>query len=55
MEEANQLLRDAALARKVILEIEFDVAGKEATQLRTHPGVLPFPDVCSLRPHTAHS
>nr|XP_045009263.1 glutamate receptor-interacting protein 2 isoform X1 [Jaculus jaculus] len=26
MEEANQLLRDAALAHKVILEIEFDVA-----------------------------
>ncbi|XP_032761979.1 glutamate receptor-interacting protein 2 isoform X2 [Rattus rattus] len=26
MEEANQLLRDAALARKVVLEIEFDVA-----------------------------
>ncbi|EGV97718.1 Glutamate receptor-interacting protein 2 [Cricetulus griseus] len=28
MEEANQLLRDAALARKVVLEIEFDVAGE---------------------------
>ncbi|XP_051059274.1 glutamate receptor-interacting protein 2 [Phodopus roborovskii] len=26
MEEANQLLRDAALARRVVLEIEFDVA-----------------------------
>ncbi|KAG8516940.1 Glutamate receptor-interacting protein 2 [Galemys pyrenaicus] len=26
MEEANQLLRDAALAHKVVLEIEFDVA-----------------------------
>ncbi|XP_069871742.1 glutamate receptor-interacting protein 2-like isoform X2 [Dipodomys merriami] len=26
MEEANQLLRDAALARKVLLEVEFDVA-----------------------------
>uniref|UniRef100_A0A8C6QW47 Glutamate receptor interacting protein 2 n=1 Tax=Nannospalax galili TaxID=1026970 RepID=A0A8C6QW47_NANGA len=26
MEEANQLLRDAALTRKVVLEIEFDVA-----------------------------
>uniref|UniRef100_A0A8C8ZS38 Glutamate receptor interacting protein 2 n=1 Tax=Prolemur simus TaxID=1328070 RepID=A0A8C8ZS38_PROSS len=26
MEEANQLLRDAALARKVVLEVEFDVA-----------------------------
>lgn len=28
LEEANQLLRDAALARKVVLEIEFDVAGE---------------------------
>lgn len=28
MEEANQLLRDAALARRVVLEIEFDVAGE---------------------------
>lgn len=28
MEEANQLLRDAALAHKVVLEIEFDVAGE---------------------------
>lgn len=27
MEEANQLLRDAALTNKVALEIEFDVAG----------------------------
>lgn len=27
MEEANQLLRDAALTNKVTLEIEFDVAG----------------------------
>lgn len=35
MEEANQLLRDAALARKVVLEIEFDVAGELATQLHT--------------------
>ncbi|VTJ92328.1 Hypothetical predicted protein, partial [Marmota monax] len=26
MEEANQLLRDAALTRKVVLEVEFDVA-----------------------------
>lgn len=28
MEEANQLLRDAALAHKVVLEVEFDVAGE---------------------------
>lgn len=27
LEEANQLLRDAALTNKVALEIEFDVAG----------------------------
>lgn len=27
LEEANQLLRDAALANKVALEVEFDVAG----------------------------
>lgn len=30
MEEANQLLRDAALAHKVVLEVEFDVAGEWA-------------------------
>lgn len=29
LEEANQLLRDTALANKVRLEIEFDVAGKQ--------------------------
>lgn len=29
MEEANQLLRDAALTNKVVLEIEFDVAGMD--------------------------
>lgn len=28
MEEANQLLRDAALAHRVALEVEFDVAGE---------------------------
>lgn len=28
LEEANQLLRDAALTNKVTLEIEFDVAGR---------------------------
>lgn len=28
LEEANQLLRDAALSHKVTLEVEFDVAGK---------------------------
>lgn len=28
MEEANQLLRNAALAHKVVLEVEFDVAGE---------------------------
>lgn len=28
MEEASQLLRDAALAHKVVLEVEFDVAGE---------------------------
>lgn len=27
LEEAHQLLRDSALANKVTLEIEFDVAG----------------------------
>ena len=27
LEEANQLLRDAALTNKVSLEVEFDVAG----------------------------
>lgn len=27
LEEANQLLRDAALTNKVVLEVEFDVAG----------------------------
>lgn len=39
MEEANQLLRDAALTNKVVLEIEFDVAGtlpKELLLLTTN-------------------
>lgn len=27
LEEANQLLRDAALTNKVTIEVEFDVAG----------------------------
>ena len=33
MEEANQLLRDAALAHKVVLEVEFDVAGAGKSDL----------------------
>lgn len=40
MEEANQLLRDAALTNKVTLEIEFDVAGlyiyKDTINFRLH-------------------
>lgn len=40
MEEANQLLRDAALTNKVVLEIEFDVAGK---LLLTTCQTLPVP------------
>lgn len=45
MEEANQLLRDAALTNKVVLEIEFDVAGtlpKELLLLTTS-WTLPLP------------
>lgn len=45
MEEANQLLRDAALTNKVVLEIEFDVAGtfpKELLLLSAHR-TLPVP------------
>lgn len=45
MEEANQLLRDAALTNKVVLEIEFDVAGtfpKELLFLSAHR-TLPVP------------
>ncbi|ERE66655.1 glutamate receptor-interacting protein 2 [Cricetulus griseus] len=38
MEEANQLLRDAALARKVVLEIEFDVAA--ASRKRGEPLII---------------
>uniref|UniRef100_A0A8C8ATQ4 Glutamate receptor interacting protein 2 n=1 Tax=Otus sunia TaxID=257818 RepID=A0A8C8ATQ4_9STRI len=34
MEEANQLLRDAALTNKVVLEIEFDVAGTLPKEFR---------------------
>lgn len=47
MEEANQLLRDAALTNKVVLEIEFDVAGTLPKDLlllttrRTLPVALP--------------
>ena len=32
LEEANQLLRDAALTNRVVLEIEFDVAGAFQTK-----------------------
>ncbi|XP_057411500.1 glutamate receptor-interacting protein 2 isoform X3 [Balaenoptera acutorostrata] len=38
MEEANQLLRDAALAHKVVLEVEFDVAA--ASRKRGEPLVI---------------
>lgn len=41
LEEANQLLRDAALTNKVTLEIEFDVAGlwrRHQVALRGHSG-----------------
>lgn len=51
MEEANQLLRDAALARKVVLEIEFDVAGEWATQLHTLWDPAP---PCLVLPGTLH-
>ena len=33
LEEAHQLLRDAALANKVTVEIEFDVAGIRSCKL----------------------
>eukprot|EP00061_Rhincodon_typus_P017813 g46685.t1 len=35
LEEANQLLRDAALSNKVTLEIEFDVAGRSRDKYGT--------------------
>ncbi|XP_064352275.1 glutamate receptor-interacting protein 2 isoform X3 [Camelus dromedarius] len=38
MEEANQLLRDAALAHKVVLEVEFDVAA--ASRKRGEPLII---------------
>lgn len=45
MEEANQLLRDAALTNKVVLEIEFDVAGMLPKELllRATSRTLPVP------------
>lgn len=44
MEEANQLLRDAALAHKVVLEVEFDVAGEWVSL----PSSSPCGTVCSF-------
>ncbi|XP_034514715.1 glutamate receptor-interacting protein 2 isoform X4 [Ailuropoda melanoleuca] len=38
MEEANQLLRDAALAHKVVLEVEFDVAA--TSRKRGEPPII---------------
>lgn len=35
LEETNQLLRDSSITSKVTLEIEFDVAGKDAQQVRS--------------------
>lgn len=37
LEEANQLLRDAALSSKVTLDIEFDVAGMYIHLRRKQP------------------
>lgn len=45
LEEANQLLRDAALTHKVVLEVEFDVAG-EGTPASSWPGAC-APISCS--------
>lgn len=57
MEEANQLLRDAALTNKVVLEIEFDVAGtfpKELLLLSARR-TLPVPLLNPGREHIHHA
>lgn len=46
MEEANQLLRDAALAHKVVLEVEFDVAGEWVPAASSFPS-RPLSPPCS--------
>lgn len=46
MEEANQLLRDAALAHKVVLEVEFDVAGEWVPAASSFPS-RPLSSPCS--------
>ena len=49
MEEANQLLRDAALAHKVVLEVEFDVAGEWVPAASSFPS-RPISPPCSSHP-----
>lgn len=66
MEEANQLLRDAALTRKVALEVEFDVAGERdlhcipaprpcAASTRGATGVAEGLKFLKLPPHEAQA
>lgn len=50
LEEANQLLRDAALTNKVTLEIEFDVAGCETISRGRCRAAATFPFI--LKPRT---
>lgn len=46
LEEANQLLRDAALANKVTLEVEFDVAGRFFFSAEFKCSRLPLMEPC---------
>ena len=53
MEEANQLLRDAALAHKVVLEVEFDVAGEWVPRASSSPSGPCAPPFTTLLPATS--
>lgn len=41
LEETNQLLRDSSITSKVTLEIEFDVAGKDAQHVHSAAQLFP--------------
>lgn len=48
LEETNQLLRDSSITSKVTLEIEFDVAGKDAQQVRSTAQPFPQQNITKL-------
>lgn len=48
LEETNQLLRDSSITSKVTLEIEFDVAGKDAQHVHSIAHSFPQKKITNL-------